>query len=240
MIIDTENQTHYQILHIDKNASPEMIELAYAQLLKDAKEKLGDSPIYYEKEKILNEAYAILSNAEHRQAYDKKMANDEVKKMSHDEPVGKSTWLENFTFIKGFAVFVVLVIALLVLLPSGEDRGDNQTTNKKLDNNYDIQQQNMDLQRQKERRLTDAEQRRLDLQEQREQAKIDREERRLKMQEEREERYARNELKRENERIQRKKEYERKKRSQELIRQANRTKYTNYDRSKSGGGSMGR
>jgi hypothetical protein len=47
-----EKQSHYQLLNIDKNASTDIIRLAYERLLTDAKEKLENSPLYFKKEKI--------------------------------------------------------------------------------------------------------------------------------------------------------------------------------------------
>jgi len=242
-IFNGENQTHYQVLNIDNQASPEMIELAYQQLLKDAKEKLQDSPLYFQKEKILNEAYSVLSNPEFREAYDRKLVRKQAIRGNNTriDRGGQEISTDHSKFIKIFAVFVVLVIAALVLIPSGEDRSKEQVAHKQLDNRYSIQQQRYSLDERKEDRMSASEQKRLELQEKREQARLDWEERRLKMQEEREERRIREERRRENERLQRKKEYEREKRSKELIRAAKKADYDrSYNRNYGNSGSMGR
>lgn len=256
MIFDTENRTYYQILNLDSNASQEMIELAYQQLIKDAKEKLQDSPIYYEKEKVLNEAFSTLSHPDLRRAYDEKLAQERAQAQAQQEskkppkgkkpkkdqkppPANTAEMLAGLVFSKAFAAFVVLVIVLVVLIPSGKDRGNESVANKLLDNSHDIQSQQMDLARQKEQRYQESEQRRLELQEKREKARQDREDKRLQLQQERETRMAMNDLKRENERKRRQKEYERKQRSKDLIRQAKQSDYNRYRNSNRGSGSMG-
>jgi len=247
MILDTENQNHYQTLNIADSASPEMVEMAFNQLLKDAKEKLQDSPIYFEKEKLLKEAYAILSNAELRQAYDIKLVRDRAAKSKPKdippETLNTSQTVAKLLNSKGFIALVVAVIVGLFLLPSGKDRVENDTANRRLDNSYDIQSQRLDLERDREQRFSSSDQRRLDLQSEREAAKISREERRLQMAEERETRRIEKELRWEDERRQRKKEYERKQHSKNLIRQANKSDYKRYNnnyRNNGNSGTLGR
>jgi len=238
-----ENQTHYKTLNIDNNAPTELIKLAYEQLLKDAKEKLFDSPIYFEKEKKLNEAFEVLSNEDFRQAYDLKLIREKAAR-SHaseasEEPLSSSQTLVNKLTSKGFIAVVVAVIVGLFLFPSGKDRTESKVANKGLDNKFDIQNQWMNLERQKEQRVSAAEQRRLDLKEDREKAKMAREERLLQLAEERESRRVDKEFKRENERRKRQKEYEIQKRSRDLIRQANAADYKRYYRSSGNSGNGG-
>ena len=77
-------QTHYQTLGIDQNASREMIDHAYKRLLIDAKEKLQDSPIFTEKAQNLKHAHQVLSNQALRQAYDNKLARERTLKLCGD------------------------------------------------------------------------------------------------------------------------------------------------------------
>lgn len=65
-------RTYYEILQIAPDASQEVIQGAYRALLKNAKAHpdLGGSE---ESAKAINEAYAVLSNPEKRQAYDREL-----------------------------------------------------------------------------------------------------------------------------------------------------------------------
>lgn len=81
-------KNYYDILEVNKNASPEVIEKAYKTLVKkyhpdlqtdSSKEKAEN------KMKELNEAYEILSNTEKRQAYNSKLEESEKKSSSESK-----------------------------------------------------------------------------------------------------------------------------------------------------------
>ncbi len=222
------NQTHYQTLDVDENASQDMIKFAYQRLLKDAKDKLQDSPLYFEKEQNLKHAYQVLSSPSLRQAYNNKLARESVTATNNDNDASDSFNAAEFFgglfFSKAFLGSVVLIIILLVILPSGEERVVKEVVNKQLDYDYDVRNQQMELSRQKEernassqeyrdrlserqqesreiseQRRIDMEERRLELQEQREMEKIAREDRLLALKEERAARQAEYDLKRQKE-----------------------------------------
>ena len=73
-------KNYYEILEVDKKASPEVIEKAYKTLVKKYHPDLQDSENngkYEEKMKEINEAYSVLS--------------DDFKKSNYDEQVKEST-----------------------------------------------------------------------------------------------------------------------------------------------------
>ncbi len=208
-----ENQTHYETLEIDENASPEIIASAYQRLLKDAKDKLQDSPLYYTKEKKLYNAYEVLSNPTLRHAYNNKLIRERASSINNtytpSDTFNVTEFLGGLIFSRAFLGSVVLVIILLVLIPSGEERIVKEVFSKQFDYEYDIRNQQMELNRQRELRNSSTQEytellalreqerretaetrrlemqaRRLDLEEQREMKRIDREERLLLMQEE--------------------------------------------------------
>ena len=72
------DQNYYDILEVNKNASPEIIEKAYKTLVKKYHPDLQEDNlknIYEEKIKKINEAYDILSNSEKRKNYDLNLNN---------------------------------------------------------------------------------------------------------------------------------------------------------------------
>lgn len=73
-------KNYYQILEIDKNASPEIIKKAYTTLAKkyhpDLQENPGKKQEYENILKQINEAYEVLSNEEKRKEYDLKLLNN--------------------------------------------------------------------------------------------------------------------------------------------------------------------
>ena len=74
------NKNYYDILEVNKNASPEIIEKAYKTLVKKYHPDLQEGDLkfqYEEKLKIINEAYEILSNEEKRRQYDFELENSE-------------------------------------------------------------------------------------------------------------------------------------------------------------------
>lgn len=71
-------ENYYEILEVNKNASPEIIEKAYKTLVKKYHPDLQEDNlknIYEEKIKKINEAYDILSNSEKRKNYDLNLNN---------------------------------------------------------------------------------------------------------------------------------------------------------------------
>lgn len=67
------DKNYYEILEIDKKASPEMIKKAYSTLAKKYHPDLQPDNLkanYEEKLKLINEAYEILSDQEKRKKYD--------------------------------------------------------------------------------------------------------------------------------------------------------------------------
>lgn len=73
-------KNYYEILEIDKNASPEIIKKAYNTLAKKYHPDLqpeNQKNKYQEKLKLINESYEILSNPEKRKDYDNKLKSIE-------------------------------------------------------------------------------------------------------------------------------------------------------------------
>lgn len=74
-------ENYYDILEINKNASPEIIEKAYKTLVKKYHPDLqqnNQKNNYEEKIKKINEAYEILSNPENKKNYDLNLENNEI------------------------------------------------------------------------------------------------------------------------------------------------------------------
>lgn len=74
-------QNYYDILEVNKNASPEIIEKAYKTLVKKYHPDLQENDLkikYEEKIKKINEAYSILSDSEKRKNYDLFLKNNEI------------------------------------------------------------------------------------------------------------------------------------------------------------------
>lgn len=67
------DKNYYEILEINQNASPEIVEKAYKTLAKKYHPDLQQNDFKKESEeklKLINEAYAVLSDMEKREAYD--------------------------------------------------------------------------------------------------------------------------------------------------------------------------
>ncbi len=74
------NKNYYEILEIDRKASPEIIEKAYKTLVKKYHPDLqaeNEKGLYEEKIKEINEAYEVLSNEEQRKIYDSSLQDEE-------------------------------------------------------------------------------------------------------------------------------------------------------------------
>ena len=73
-------KNYYDILEVNKNASPEIIEKAYKTLIKKYHPDLQENQLkneYEEKIKKINEAYEILSDTEKRRIYNLNLKNTE-------------------------------------------------------------------------------------------------------------------------------------------------------------------
>lgn len=82
------NKNYYDILQINQNASPEIIEKAYKTLAKKYHPDLQEESNKKEAEEILkeiNEAYEILSNPEKKASYDQDLKNETISKEDYDK-----------------------------------------------------------------------------------------------------------------------------------------------------------
>lgn len=92
------NKNYYQILEIDRNASPEIIEKAYKTLAKKYHPDLQDEAHKKqaeEKFKIINEAYETLSNSELKALYDQKLSNTTISQDKYNEMYEQNEILKN-------------------------------------------------------------------------------------------------------------------------------------------------
>lgn len=91
-------KNYYEILQIDKNASPEIIEKAYKTLAKKYHPDLQDEAHKKEAEenfKIINEAYQTLSNPQLKTAYDQKMIHNSISQEQYEEMYRQNEILKN-------------------------------------------------------------------------------------------------------------------------------------------------
>ena len=100
------NKNYYDILQVNRNASPEIIEKAYKTLAKKYHPDLQTEENKKQAEEILkeiNEAYDTLSNAEKKQVYDASLNEEEKQKQSinpinesaNTPPGSKNQWHDN-------------------------------------------------------------------------------------------------------------------------------------------------
>ena len=92
------DKNYYEILEVDRNASPEIIEKAYKTLAKKYHPDLQDDIHKREAEetfKIINEAYQTLSNPELRALYDQKIEDTVVSQDKYDEMYQQNQVLKN-------------------------------------------------------------------------------------------------------------------------------------------------
>lgn len=81
------NKNYYDILQVNRNASPEIIEKAYKTLAKKYHPDLQTEENKKQSEEILkeiNEAYEILSNSEKKHAYDASLVKQETQNSNAD------------------------------------------------------------------------------------------------------------------------------------------------------------
>lgn len=91
-------ENYYDILEVNKNASPEIIEKVYKTLVKKYHPDLQENNLknnYEEKIKKINEAYEILSNPEKRKNYDLKLKNNEISKEDYINLYNENISLKN-------------------------------------------------------------------------------------------------------------------------------------------------
>ena len=82
------NQNYYEILEVDRKASNEIIDKAYKTLVKKYHPDLQNSEKqkeYEEKMKLINEAYAVLSDDYQRATYDEKLQNETISKQEYQK-----------------------------------------------------------------------------------------------------------------------------------------------------------
>lgn len=91
-------KNYYDILEINKNASPEIVEKAYKILVKKYHPDLQEENLKNEcEEKIkeINKAYEILSNPEKRKNYDLNLKATEISKSDYNNLINENINLKN-------------------------------------------------------------------------------------------------------------------------------------------------
>lgn len=94
----TMDKNYYEILEVDKKASPEIIDKAYKTLAKKYHPDLQDDIHKKEAEKtfkMINEAYEVLSNPEQRALYDQKIENTVISQDKYNEILKQNHALKN-------------------------------------------------------------------------------------------------------------------------------------------------
>ena len=91
-------KNYYDILEVNKNASPEIIEKAYKTLVKKYHPDLQDNNLkaeYEEKIKLINEAFEVLSDSEKRKNYDLDLKQTEVSVEDYNNLINENLKLKN-------------------------------------------------------------------------------------------------------------------------------------------------
>mgnify|MGYP004514336169 CR=1 FL=1 len=91
-------KNYYDILEVNKNASPEIIEKVYKLLIKKYHPDLQENNLkieYEEKIKKINEAYEVLSNPEKRKIYDLNLKNTEISEDNYNNLINENINLKN-------------------------------------------------------------------------------------------------------------------------------------------------
>lgn len=93
------DKTYYDILEINRNASPEIIKKAYTTLAKKYHPDLQEGAFkkeYEEKLKLINEAYEVLSDEEKKKVYDVELESQEKNnEKMYDTLLHENTYLKN-------------------------------------------------------------------------------------------------------------------------------------------------
>ncbi len=91
-------KNYYEILEVDRKASPEVIDKAYKTLAKKYHPDLQDKNnknIYAEKMKEINEAYDVLSNDYKKTTYDEQLENSLVSKTEYEKIIKENSELKH-------------------------------------------------------------------------------------------------------------------------------------------------
>ena len=91
-------KNYYEILEVDRKASPEVIEKAYKTLAKKYHPDLQDENnknIYAEKMKEINEAYDVLSDDYKKTTYDEQLENSLVSKTEYEKVIKENSELKH-------------------------------------------------------------------------------------------------------------------------------------------------
>lgn len=91
-------KNYYDILEVNKNASPEIIEKAYKTLVKKYHPDLQDNNLkaeYEEKIKLINEAFEVLSDSEKRKNYDLNLKQTEFSVVDYNNLINENLKLKN-------------------------------------------------------------------------------------------------------------------------------------------------
>ena len=91
-------KNYYDILEVNKNASPEIIEKAYKTLVKKYHPDLQNNNLkaeYEEKIKLINEAFEVLSNSEKRKNYDLNLKQTEFSVEDYNNLINENLKLKN-------------------------------------------------------------------------------------------------------------------------------------------------
>ena len=91
-------KNYYDILEVNKNASPEVIEKAYKTLVKKYHPDLQDNNLkneYEEKIKLINEAFEVLSDSEKRKNYDLSLKQTEFSIEDYNNLISENLNLKN-------------------------------------------------------------------------------------------------------------------------------------------------
>lgn len=86
-------ENYYDILEVNKNASPEIIEKAYKTLVKKYHPDLQENNLknkYEEKIKKINEAYEVLSDSEKRKNYDLNLKNNKISEDDYNNLINEN------------------------------------------------------------------------------------------------------------------------------------------------------
>ena len=92
------NKNYYEILQINQNASPEIIDKAYKTLAKKYHPDLQEESNKKQAEEILkeiNEAYEILSNPDKKALYDQNLKNEAISQEDYNEIYEENQNLKN-------------------------------------------------------------------------------------------------------------------------------------------------
>lgn len=91
-------KNYYEILEVDRKASPEVIDKAYKTLAKKYHPDLQDENnknIYAEKMKEINEAYDVLSNDYKKTTYDEQLENSLISKAEYEKIIKENSELKH-------------------------------------------------------------------------------------------------------------------------------------------------